>query len=89
MTLNDAKTYLRIDNTAEDELVTSLINAAQSYMEDAVDGYTEKKLTNGSAWTAKAEQAERLLINDWYEHRLAEARPVSAAVTLLITQLQL
>ena len=89
MTLNDVKIYLRVDNTVEDEFISSLMSAAESYLEDAVDNFQAKKLTKGPSWVAKAEQAERLLINDWYENRQAKERPVCSAVALLITQLQL
>lgn len=87
MTLNDVKLYLRIDGTNEDNLINELITASESYMRDAISDFDDKKAD--PEWLAKAEQAQRLLIADWFENRLPTARPANAAVTLIITQLQL
>ena len=89
MTLNDAKLYLRVDNDDENNLINELMKSAVSYMAGAIDGYEEKKASASPEWKAQAEQAERLLIADWYENRLPVGRPANAAVTFIITQLQL
>ena len=89
LTLNDVKNYIRVDTDADDALVYALMNAADSYMEGAVDNYTDTYLHAGEKWQAKADLAKKLLIADWYEHREATERPVSPAIRLLLTQLQL
>lgn len=89
MTIEDAKLYLRIDGNDEDALINDLLKASESYLSDAIDDYETKKAENGPEWVAKAEQARRLLIADWYENRLAVGRPECAAVSLLLAQLQL
>lgn len=88
LTLVDAKNYCRATDE-DDALVQGLLEASESYLEGAVDDYTTKYAGASSAWKAKADLARKLLIADWYENRLATERPVSSAISLLITQLQL
>ncbi len=40
ITLADAKEYLRVDGTAEDNLITDLVTASDYYLQSAVSGYT-------------------------------------------------
>lgn len=89
MELNDVKLFLRVDGNNEDILINDLIKTAHSYMAGAVDNFDEKYQNADDRWKAKADQAMRLLIADWYENRLAVGRPEMSAVALLITQLQL
>lgn len=88
-TLEQVKLYLRIDTDDEDSLLNDLRNSAESYMQDAVDDFSSTYATASESWKAKADQCELLLISDWYENRLAQGRPVSSAVSLLLSQLQL
>lgn len=83
MNLSDVKLYLRVDGTSEDTLINDLMLAAKDYMRGAVSNY------DSVADTDKAQLAERMLIADWYENRIPVGRPANAAVTLIITQLQL
>lgn len=89
MTLQDVKLYLRIDNDTEDALISELMSAADSYLDDAIDNFSTRYTNGSAAWKAKADTAKKLLIADWYENRLPVERPVAPAVVLLITQLQL
>ena len=68
VTLDEAKTYLRVENNAEDALISDLIKAAES----AVLRETGK--ANIDSYDLKA--IVRLLLSDFYEHRTAhdEAR---------------
>lgn len=89
ITLDTVKTYLRVSTTAEDGLLQGLIAASDSYMEGAVSNYSDKYENSDDKWQYKADLAQLMLIADWYEHRLQEERPVSGAVNLLLTQLQI
>lgn len=89
MTLSDVKLFLRVDGDSEDILINDLMNAADNYLAGAIDNFDEKYQNADNNWKAKADQAKRLLIADWYENRLAVGRPEMSAITLLITQLQL
>lgn len=86
LTLMDAKNYCRATDE-DDALVQVLIEAAESYLEAAVDDYTAKYEKADSNWQAKADLAKKLLVADWYENRLPTERPVSPAIRLLIAQL--
>ena len=89
MTLSEMKAYLRVDDSVDDSLIQNLMDAAESYLTEAVDDYDAKYTANGANWQRKADLAMMLLVTDWYEQRLPSSRPVSSAVELLITQLQL
>ena len=89
ITLDSVKTYLRVDSDAENALLQGLIAASDSYMEGAVSNYSDKYENSDNKWKYKADLAQLMLIADWYEHRLQEERPVSGAVNLLLTQLQI
>lgn len=91
LTLEETKKYLRVDNTAEDNVISTLLDSSYAYLSSAIDGLEDKisKHEGDDAWLHKLYVAQMLLIADWYENRLAKERPVSASVTLLINQLQL
>jgi uncharacterized phage protein (predicted DNA packaging) len=89
MTIYDVKNYLRVDTDDDDTLINTLMEAADSYLQGAVDNYTETYDKAGIKWQSKADLAKKLLIADWYEHREAVERPVSPSIRLLLTQLQL
>lgn len=94
MSIDEVKTYLRVDNDADNALIQTLIDSSADYLRSAVDDYDnkvakcEEKPDKGREWLSKAHMARLLLISDWYENRLAKERPVTAAVSLLIVQLQ-
>ena len=87
-TLTDVKNYIRATDE-DDELVRSLMDAADSYLQGAVDDYASVYPNASTAWQAKADLAKKLLVADWYENRTPTERPVSPAIRLIITQLQL
>ena len=62
ITLEEAKTFCRIDNDAEDEQIKAFIAAADSFIETACGSNYNKD-------GAKAKLAQRILINNWYENR--------------------
>ena len=69
ITLEEAKSYLRVDTAAEDDLITSLISAAADYIRECTG-----KEDDGSPLY---ELCEKILVAHWYEHREA----VSGTVT--------
>lgn len=82
ITLEDAKTYLRVDGTDEDTMIQNFITAADEYLAGCVKESVMQK------YPAKCDMVRRLLVADYYENRTAKDRPVTATVQLLITQLQ-
>lgn len=75
VTLEEARNYLRIADSADDALLESLIQAAEEYIRNAT----------GNTFTSADRLAVLLvlmLVADWYEHReaagqaRAEVRPI-------------
>lgn len=87
LSIYDVKNYIKADD--DDESIRPLMDAAESYLQGAIDNYKAVYAKAGKDWQAKADLAKKLLIADWYENRTPTERPVTSAVSLLITQLQL
>lgn len=88
VSLLEVKNYIRATDE-DDELVLSLMDAAEAYLQGAVDNYVEAYADGTQQWKAKADLCKKLLVADWYENRTPQEHPVSSAIKLLITQLQL
>lgn len=89
MTLEEAKTYLRIDGEAEDDLITALLASAESYLRGAVTDYDAKRADPDCANVA--DMVQRLMIAEMYENRSVGTdaqKDYSFAVRSMITQLQ-
>lgn len=89
MTLDEAKAYLRIDGDAEDDVVESLIAAAEAYIRAAVDEYDTHR--TDADFASLSDMVMRLLICEMYENRAVGAdaqKDYSYAVRSMITQLQ-
>jgi uncharacterized phage protein (predicted DNA packaging) len=70
ITLDDAKTHLRVDGSDEDAFIQGLVTTAQEYIEAVitpapVDGVAQPV----PAVTETQRHACRLLVGHWYEHR--------------------
>lgn len=65
----DVKLYLRIDGTAEDELLLRLAKSAESSVRTAVDNY-DTLIAADENYKSQAEQIELYMIADLYENRL-------------------
>ena len=68
VTLDEAKTFLRIEHSQEDDLIIGLIKAAEAFV------LRETGKSNIDSYDLRA--AEMLVLSDFYEHRTAhdEAR---------------
>jgi uncharacterized phage protein (predicted DNA packaging) len=62
ITLEEAKMYLRVDSTEGDNLIESLIDAAETYLENATG-----KTFDSSNYIARLFCLT--LVTDWYENR--------------------
>ncbi|WP_196600035.1 head-tail connector protein [Pectinatus frisingensis] len=89
VTLDEAKLYLRVDSTVEDDLINNLIAASESYLKDAVTDY-ETNIAD-SSFAAKAKIAQLAVITEMYENRNSTqdgAKDYGYAIRTLITQMQ-
>lgn len=89
LTVDEIKTYLRIDSTDEDALLERLQATAVAILKGAVDDF-ETGLKDDS-FAQRAEMIELALIADLYENRNAgglEVHQYSRPVESMIRQLQ-
>lgn len=87
VTLDEAKLYLRVDSTVEDDLINNLIAASESYLKDAVTDY-DVNISNDN-FAAKAKIAQLAIITEMYEDRSPTVQhDYSYAIRTLITQMQ-
>lgn len=93
ITLADAKTYLRVDGTAEDSLIAGFVTASESYLQGAVSGYST--LYAGDAtFASTADMVRYAYIAEAYRNRDAmnDGRPNDRHFSYMffaqITQLQ-
>lgn len=89
LTVEEVKTYLRIDSTNEDALLARLMSTATAILKGAVDDY-ETGLQD-EEFVTRAEMVELALIADLYENRNAggiEMHSYSRPVETMIRQLQ-
>lgn len=68
VSLADAKTYLRIDGTAEDAIITQMIASAEAYLAGAVDDFAAKYAADES-FAALADMLELAYIVELYRNR--------------------
>lgn len=68
VTLAQAKAYMRIDGTAEDDLISSLIASAEAYLKGAVDNFTAT-YSASSSFAALADMLELAYVVELYRNR--------------------
>lgn len=68
VTVASAKEYLRIDGTAEDTLIGTLVSAASAYLAGAVDDFAAKYAADES-FAALADMLELAYIVELYRNR--------------------
>lgn len=91
MELSTMKSYLRIDDTSEDALITALISAAESFVQQ-----TTGKTLKGTANINTDELYNlcvKLMVSHWFENRAVQANTqlndVSFSVQALINHISL
>lgn len=85
MTLDDVKSYLRIDFNEDDEMIKQMMMAAEGYIINAVGKYDEKN--------AKANMLYMALVQDLYDNRTLmvteqQRKRMSYTYASIILQLQ-
>ena len=85
MMLDDVKTYLRIDEDADDMVLEVMMQAAEQYIRDAVGFYEEEN--------PKIKMLYWLVIQDFYENRVlvvkeTDKQRLSCVVSSIVMQLQ-
>lgn len=86
ITLAEAKSYLRVETemTAEDDLITGLINAASDYIQECTG-----KTDDGSPLYSLC---EKILVAHWYENRTVVASATTElphSVQAMLTHIKL
>lgn len=71
MELNEVKEYLRVDGEEEDNLITSLLLASQSYIENGT-GIKIDDVERNKNLKPLYNLATKLLVSHWYENRTTE-----------------
>ena len=87
LTLDDVKTYLRVDSDIEDVLINRLMTVAAGNIRDAVTDYDAKAAD--AAFLSKAEMCQLIIIADLYENReLGTAKDYGYTIRSMLAQLQ-
>lgn len=89
-TLELVKNYLRVDGSAEDELIEHFLETAESYLRNAISGYEEKYSTN-ARFAAQADLLKMILVAENYNNRDGRNDPrqdFSFVIRSMINQLQ-
>lgn len=83
MTLEEAKTFCRIDNDEEDALIMTLLKTADDYMESACGKNYDKN-------SEKAKLCQGILVNHWYENRslIGNKKALPYSIENLLLQLR-
>ena len=82
ITVDDMREYLRIDGTANDNLLTALIDAAGVYITQ-----TTGMTTTDQAANPLAKSATRMLVAMWYDPQGIDATASERAVTEMLKHL--
>ena len=85
--IEDVKNYLRIDYNEDDNLLQSLMVAAENYLNDAIcnleEGLKEEKFKE------RAKILMYVIIQDWYDNRESgESKDFNYTIRSIMTQLQ-
>ncbi|WP_367341780.1 head-tail connector protein [Limosilactobacillus sp.] len=83
--VDSVKTALRIDTTADDEMIQSYINTAKDYVAKAVDS---KKTIEDFMKLNRFRLAVLLLVQFWYSNRNTDMKQTPYQVVSLIQQLR-
>lgn len=88
LSLKEVKNYLRIDYNEDNELLQSLMVAANTYLKSAIDKYDKKK--ESEYYKDRIKILNCSLIQEWYDNRESyETKSLSYTIRSLITQIQM
>lgn len=90
MTLDDVKTFLKVDGSADDGNLTALMQAAEAHVRGAVTDY-DTYYSKDNDFTALADMAMKLIIMELYDSPMdavAGGGAYSFPIRSMITQLQ-
>lgn len=68
MTLEKVKLYLRVDGNEEDDLLESFLNAAESYLSNAITNYADYYATN-EKFQAQADLLTMVIVSEQFNNR--------------------
>lgn len=80
--LKDAREWLRIDGTDNDDIITGLLNAAPSYIE-ASTGFDRPKQQDAKIATL-CDTVTKMLLSLWYKPEQAEAERLQKTIDSLL-----
>lgn len=90
VTIADLKRYLRIDVDDEDDLLVSCLNAADSYLSNAISGYADYYAAN-EKFQAQADLLKMVIVSEQFNNRDGRNDPrhdFSFVIRSMINQLQ-
>ncbi|MCI6031574.1 head-tail connector protein [Fusobacterium varium] len=85
--IEDVKNYLRIDYNEDDNLLQSLMVAAENYLNDAICNLEER--LKEEKFKERAKILMYVIIQDWYDNRESgESKDFNYTIRSMMTQLQ-
>lgn len=85
--IEDVKNYLRIDYNEDDNLLQSLMVAAENYLNDAICNLEE--CLKEEKFKERAKILMYVIIQDWYDNRESgESKDFNYTIRSMMTQLQ-
>lgn len=87
--LQEVEEFLRIDGTDEETYINELIQSAEDYLIDSIDGY-ETKIKN-DRFKRKARMIARVLIQECYDKRILcnkDDEKLRFIISSFLTQMQ-
>lgn len=90
MTLEEVKLYLRVDGNEEDDLLESFLNAAESYLRNAITNYADYYETN-EKFQAQADLLTMVIVSEQFNNRDGRNDPrnnFAFVIRSMVNQLQ-
>lgn len=90
MTLEKVKLYLRVDGNEEDDLLESFLNAAESYLRNAITNYADYYEAN-EKFQAQADLLTMVIVSEQFNNRDGRNDPrnnFAFVIRSMVNQLQ-
>lgn len=87
VTLEQFKSYFRIDTDFEDELLQQFLDTATDYLKGAISNYADN-YTNYTEFASKADLLTMIIAAEYYQDRDNSAHELSYTIKSMMTQLQ-